>query len=445
MDTFGQLLRKIEDKSAKICVMGLGYVGLPLVMEFCEAGFFVYGFDVNDRKVKLLSSGESDVDDIPSERVKKQIDIGRFAPTTDPSVIDSCDVVLICVPTPLSATKEPDMSYIKSAVETLMSHSHKGMLVILESTTYPGTTREFIAQPFEKAGFVVGEDVFVAFSPERVDPGNKKWHTGNTPKVVGGVTQRCTQIASALYLTFLPKVIPVSSSESAEMVKLLENTFRSVNIALVNEIAMICEKLGLDVWEIIRAAATKPFGFMPFYPGPGVGGHCIPIDPHYLSWKMRSMNFYAHFIELAGEINYGMPARVVEGVIKHLNRKKKALNGADILVLGVAYKKDISDLRESPALKIIRLLLTYGANIIYNDPHIESISIEGKTLNSAELSEELLRSVDLVLLTTDHSSYDYEWIAKNAELIYDTRNAFDGIGDSEGKIARLGVGDFGFQ
>ena len=436
---FSALLKKIESKQARIGIIGLGYVGLPLAMEFCRAGFFVDGFDVSEQKVNTLLSGRSDVDDVSDEEVRKNVDKGTFLPTTDDSVLASDDIIIICVPTPLSRFKDPDVSYIQDAVERILKNLHPGTLIVLESTTYPGTTRELIAQPVEDAGYRVGEDVFVAFSPERVDPGNKKYHTGNTPKVVGGITPECTNLASALYLTFLPKVVPVSSPETAEMVKLLENTFRSVNIALVNEMAMICERLGVDVWEVIDAASTKPFGFMPFYPGPGVGGHCIPIDPHYLSWRMREMNFYAHFIELAGEINYNMPSVVVNEIVRHLNDHGRILNGATVLVLGVAYKPNISDVRESPALEVIKLLVDWGADVIYNDPYVPQVKFGEDLLESAELSEQLLHEADIVVITTNHDDYDYEWIYQHANLIYDSRNAYGDFSDPEGKIARLGA------
>ena len=438
-NNFGELLKKIDSKSARIGIIGLGYVGLPLAMELCRAGFFVDGYDVSEEKVSLLSSGESDVDDVPSEEVRKNIDRGTFLPSTDSKILADDDIIIVCVPTPLSHFKEPDMSFIESAVEKIVENAHSGMMVLLESTTYPGTTAELVAPKIANTGLTIGEDVFIAFSPERVDPGNPKYHTGNTPKVVGGITDKCTQLASALYLTFLDKVVPVSSSSAAEMVKLLENTFRSVNIALVNEMAMICEKLGLDIWEIIGAASTKPFGFMPFYPGPGVGGHCIPIDPHYLEWKLKSLNFYAHFIELAGEVNYRMPSYVIEGIVKHLNRFGKHLNGSSVLVLGVAYKPNISDVRESPAIEVMKLLVDWGADVIYNDPYIPVLRWgDDDKIQSAELSEELLHSVDIVVLTTNHKDYNYQWIYENSSLIYDTRNAFSGIDDKDGKIARLG-------
>jgi len=438
-NNFSELLKNIDSKSARIGIIGLGYVGLPLAMELCNAGFFVDGYDVSEKKVGILSLGNSDVDDVPADDVRKNIDKGTFLPSTDSKILADDDVVIVCVPTPLSHFKEPDMSFIESAVERIAENAHGGMLVLLESTTYPGTTAELVAPKIADTGLKIGEDVFIAFSPERVDPGNPQYHTGNTPKVVGGITSKCTQLASALYLTFLDKVIPVSSAAAAEMVKLLENTFRSVNIALVNEMAMICERLGLNIWEIIGAASTKPFGFMPFYPGPGVGGHCIPIDPHYLEWKLKSLNFYAHFIELAGEVNYRMPSYVIEGIVKHLNDNGKHLKGSSALVLGVAYKPNISDVRESPALEVMRLLVDWGADVIYNDPYIPVLLWNDDEIQSAELSDELLHLVDVVILTTNHKDYDYQWIYENSSLIYDTRNAFAGIDDKNGKIARLGA------
>lgn len=437
-----ELNKKIESRDARVCVIGLGYVGLPLAIESCKTGFFVDGYDISKNKVQTLSKGLSDIDDIPSELVRKYIDNGRFFPTTDPDIIKRGDIVIICVPTPLSKFKEPDISYIEDATEKIAKNLHKGMLIILESTTYPGTTEEILKPRFEKEGYKIGEDIFLAFSPERVDPGNPKYHTGNTPKVVGGVSERCSKLAYAFYSTFLEleRVILVSSPTAAETVKLLENTFRSVNIALVNEFAMICEQLGLDIWEIIEAASTKPFGFMPFYPGPGVGGHCIPIDPHYLSWKLRAYNFYAHFIELAGEVNYRMPEYVVDRIIRHINNHGKILKGLNVLILGVSYKKNISDVRESPALDVMKLLEKGGAIVQYNDPFVPKIKWENGEKKSTELTENLLRSIDLVVLTTEHDKYDYSWIAKHANLIFDTRNAFANIPDPDRRIARLGVG-----
>jgi len=439
MDSFSVLEDKVVDKSAICGVIGLGYVGLPLAMVLCDAGFVIKGYDVSKAKVELLNSGCSDVDDVPSEKIKEHLQAGRFSATTDSSVLKDVDIAIICVPTPLSKFKNPDMSYVNDAVKKIIANIHPEMLVILESTTYPGTTEDLIAQPIEQKGYTIGKDIFVAFSPERVDPGNIKWHTGNTPKVVGGMTEKCTRIAVDFYSSFLEQVVPVSSTAAAEMVKLLENTFRSVNIALVNEMAKICDKLGLDVWEITRAAATKPFGFMQFNPGPGVGGHCIPIDPHYLSWKLKSLNFYAHFIELAGEVNYNMPNYVLEGIMRHMNNHGRVLNDADVLFLGVAYKKDISDVRESPVLDLIKLVLDYGANVIYNDPYVPKLRMGNDYIQSVELSEELLENMDLVVITTDHSMYDYKWLAEHSRLIFDTRNAMHDILDYDDKIARLGV------
>ncbi len=439
MDSFSVLDDKIVDKSAICGIIGLGYVGLPLSMVLCDAGFVIKGYDVSKAKVELLNSGCSDVDDVPTEKIKEHLQAGRFSATTDSSILKDVDIAIICVPTPLSRFKDPDMSYVNYAVKKILVNIHSEMLVILESTTYPGTTEELIAQPIEQKGYIIGKDIFVAFSPERVDPGNIKWHTGNTPKVVGGMTEKCTRIAVDFYTTFLEQVVPVSSTAAAEMVKLLENTFRSVNIALVNEMAMICDKLGLDIWEITKAAATKPFGFMQFNPGPGVGGHCIPIDPHYLSWKLKSLNFYAHFIELAGEVNYNMPNYVLEGIMRHMNNHGRVLKNADVLFLGVAYKKDISDVRESPVLDLIKLVLDYGASVIYNDPYVPKLRMGKDYIQSVELSEELLENMDLVVITTDHSMYDYKWLAEHSRLIFDTRNAMHDILDYDDKIARLGV------
>ncbi len=439
MDSFSVLDDKIVNKSAICGIIGLGYVGLPLAMVLCDSGFVIKGYDVNKAKVELLNSGCSDVDDIPAEKVKEHLQSGRFSATTDSSVLRDVDIAIICVPTPLSRFKNPDMSYVNDAVRKIIANIHSEMLIILESTTYPGTTEELIAQPIEQKGYTIGKDIFVAFSPERVDPGNIKWHTGNTPKVVGGMTEKCTRIAVDFYSSFLEQVVPVSSTAAAEMVKLLENTFRSVNIALVNEMAKICDKLGLDVWEITKAAATKPFGFMQFNPGPGVGGHCIPIDPHYLSWKLKSLNFYAHFIELAGEVNYNMPNYVLEGIMRHMNNHGRVLKDADVLFLGIAYKKDISDVRESPVLDLIKLVLDYGANVIYNDPYVPKLRMGNDYIQSVELGEELLENMDLVVITTDHSMYDYKWLAEHSRLIFDTRNAMHDILDYDDKIARLGV------
>jgi len=355
-----QLLAKIADRSATSGVLGLGYVGLPLAMEFCEAGFRVIGFDTSATVVGRLARGESHVQDVPAAQVARHVTGGRLLPTTDEATLAQCDAVSIAVPTPLAKTRDPDMSYVIAAAEAVARHAHPGMLIVLESTTYPGTTRDVMQPPLEAKGLTIGTDVFLAFSPERVDPGNPTWHTKNTPKVLGGITPACTEVATALYSTCIDRLVPVSSPEAAELTKLLENTFRSVNIGLVNEMAIICDRLGVDVWEVIEAAATKPFGFMKFSPGPGIGGHCIPLDPHYLAWKMRTLNYKTRFIDLASEINSAMPDVVVEKVARALNDERKSVRGSRVLVLGVAYKRNVDDMRESPALDVIRLIQERG-------------------------------------------------------------------------------------
>ncbi len=443
MDTHNadKLLSKIEDGSAHVCVIGMGYVGLPLAVEACNAGLHVDGYDVSQRKIDILNAGDSDVDDIPPETVADLVGKGILENTTDPSVISKADIILICVPTPLNKTKDPDVSFILDATQKIRKFIKKGTVVVLESTTYPGTTEELILPIIEETGMKIGEDFFLAFSPERVDPGNPTYQTHNTPKVVGGITPTCTKIASAFYEKIIDSVVVVSSTKAAEMVKLLENTFRSVNIGLVNELALMCDRLGVDVWEIIAAASTKPFGFMPFYPGPGLGGHCIPIDPHYLSWKLKSLNYYAHFIELAGEINSHMPTYVVEQVADLLNRFGKPIKDSKIVLLGMAYKNDISDVRESPSLDLLELLESRGADIVYNDPLVGSIMWKGERLDSVELSDELLESADLVLISTNHKSYDWERIASKSKLIFDTRNALAKFKDD--KVYHLGSGKLG--
>ena len=433
-----ELTRKITEKKVKAGVIGLGYVGLPLSIELIEAGFDVTGFDISAAKVKLLNSGRSDIDDISDADVKKAVKSGRFTATIDWKKIKQLDTISICVPTPLSKTKDPDVSYILSALNSIKPHLKKGSLVVLESTTYPGTTEDLILPLLTETGMKVGRDFFLAFSPERVDPGNPVYTTRNTPRVVGGITPQCSKIAKLFYEQTLPLVHMVSSTRSAEMVKLLENTFRSVNIGLVNEVAVMCDRLGLDVWEIIDAAATKPFGFMPFYPGPGLGGHCIPIDPHYLSWKLKSLNYYARFIELAGDINSHMPEYVVERVTALLNKRfAKALNKSSILVLGVAYKRDIKDMRESPALDVINLLEARGVRTHYNDPFVPQFDWNSNKHKSTKLTKQLLKKVDLVVIVTDHSEYDYDWIVENAKAVFDTRNATKGVKKNRNKIELL--------
>jgi len=431
------LEQKIKDKSVLVGVIGLGYVGLPLAMELGKEDFKVIGIDISKEKVDLVNSGRSDIDDVKDEDLQPLVKSGKIEATTDFAVLRKADCVAICVPTPLSKTKDPDVSYILAAVEQVQKYLHPGQLVILESTTYPGTTEELILPKLEKTGLKVGKDFFLAFSPERVDPGNISYTTKNTPRVVGGITPQCTQIAKFFYEQTIIRAVPLSSTKSAEMVKLLENTFRSVNIGLVNEVALMCDRLKIDVWEIIEAANTKPFGFMPFYPGPGLGGHCIPIDPHYLSWKLKSLNYYARFIELAGDINSHMPEYVVERVNRALNEREKSLKGSKILVLGVAYKRDIKDVRESPALDVVKLLENGGAKVSYNDPHVPSIRMDKSVMKSIGLTQDLLKSADCVVILTDHTAYDYDWIVNNSQLIMDTRNATKNVKQNQKRIVKL--------
>ncbi|MEP0829535.1 MAG: nucleotide sugar dehydrogenase [bacterium] len=431
------LLKKIENHSAKIGIIGLGYVGLPLAIEFGEAGFHVTGYDISERKVNLINAGKSDIDDVPDSKVAHLVKGGKLTATADPKLLRHVDTISICVPTPLSKTKDPDVSYILDAVKWVKEALHKDMLIILESTTYPGTTEDLILPILHETGLKVGKDFFLAFSPERVDPGNPKFNTKNTPRVVGGTTPACTKLAKALYEKTVNAVYPVSSTKAAEMVKLLENTFRSVNIGLVNEMALMCDRLKLNVWEIIGAASTKPFGFMPFYPGPGLGGHCIPIDPHYLSWKLKSLNYYARFIELAGDINSHMPEYVIDRIRRIMNERGKAIKGANMLVLGAAYKKDIKDLRESPALDVIRLLQEEGAKVQYNDPYAPVIKWDGTDLRSVKLTPALLKKADMVVIVTDHTDYNYQWIVDHSKLIFDTRNATKNVRTGRQKIHLL--------
>ncbi len=437
---YKELEQKINSGKAIVGVLGLGYVGLPLAVEFGKAGFKVLGFEISIPKVELINAGKSDIDDVPDISVKRLIDSGNLSATTDMDGLGKVDCLAVCVPTPLNKTKDPDVSFILSAFGEIKKQLHKGEVIILESTTYPGTTEELILPILEETGLKVGDDFFLAFSPERVDPGNQKYQTKNTPKVVGGVTANCTEIAALFYDKMVDQVVPVNSTQAAEMVKLLENTFRSVNIGLVNEVAMMCDKLGIDVWEVIEAASTKPFGFMPFYPGPGLGGHCIPIDPHYLSWKLKALNYYARFIELAGDINSNMPYYVTAKITEFLSEHKKPLNGTKILLLGIAYKADISDVRESPALGLMEILEEKKADIIFNDPHVEEIKWKNGRRSSTELTEEVLQDMDCVVITTNHSTYDYKWIIQHSALIFDTRNATQKIeGVKKDHVARLGA------
>ncbi|MCC6244141.1 MAG: nucleotide sugar dehydrogenase [Gemmatimonadaceae bacterium] len=432
-----RLLAKIEDRSAVIGVVGLGYVGLPLAMEFAKAGFRVIGYDVSQRVVDLLMSGVSHIQDVPSAEVQSTVSAGSFVATTIESRLHDCDAISIAVPTPLSKTRDPDMEYVLSAADAIARNAHPGLCVVLESTTYPGTTRELLQPRLEAQGLVVGTDVFVAFSPERVDPGNPTYHTKNTPKVVGGITPACVEVASALYQSCIDTVVPVTSPEAAELVKLLENTFRAVNIGLVNEIAIVCDKLGVNVWEVINAAATKPFGFMKFTPGPGIGGHCIPLDPHYLAWKMRTLNYKTRFIDLASEINSHMPEWVVQKVADALNDMRKAVRGNRVLILGVAYKRDINDVRESPALDVMRLLEERGAHVEFHDPFVPEFREEGHTRVGVELTDEMLRWADAVVIVTDHQSVDYQRVVEQATLVVDTRNVTAKTSGGSAKIVGL--------
>jgi UDP-N-acetyl-D-glucosamine dehydrogenase len=418
-----ELIRKAEDRSAVFGVVGLGYVGLPLVVEIANAGYRVIGLDVNRRVVEGINAGRSHIQDVPTARLGPLVSGGRILATTEAARLADADVISICVPTPLSKTRDPDVSFVLAAAEAIRGIVRKGQVVILESTTYPGTTRELLMPRLEHNGLVVGRDVFLAFSPERVDPGNPTWQTRNTPKVVGGVTAACNRVVLALYGPVFERLIPVSSPEAAELVKLLENTFRSVNIGLVNEMAIVCDKLGVNVWEVIDAAATKPFGFMKFTPGPGLGGHCIPIDPHYLAWKMRSLNYKTRFIEVAGEVNSEMPLFWVRKVAERLNDQARAVRGSRVLVVGVAYKKDIDDLRESPALDVIRLLHQQGAQVSYHDPFIPALDEDGEHLESVPLTPEAVSASDCVVIVTDHSTLDFAMIRQHAKAVVDTRNA----------------------
>lgn len=417
------LREKLKSKEARLGVIGLGYVGLPLSIEFVRAGFRVTGIDTDGKKVETLRAGESYIQDVPSEAIRDAIRRGVFTATTDFSVLKDLDTVDICVPTPLRKTKDPDISFVSSAVVEIEKYLHPDMLVILDSTTYPGTTDEVILSRLQRTGLKVGEDFYLAFSPERVDPGNPKWNTKNIPKVVGGVTPACTEHAVLLYQQTLGPVVPVSSTKVAEMVKLLENTFRSVNIGLVNEMTLMSDRMGIDVWEVIDAAATKPFGFMPFYPGPGLGGHCIPIDPFYLSWKAKETGFEARFIELAGQINSSMPYHVVGKIVDCLNDQKKSVRGSRILILGVAYKENIDDVRESPAIDVMKLLEGKGATLSYSDPHVGHLDEAGFDMRSLALSPDVLRGFDCIVITAAHAAFDYDAIVAAQVPVVDTRNA----------------------
>jgi UDP-N-acetyl-D-glucosamine dehydrogenase len=426
-----RVLGLIKEKKARIGIIGLGYVGLPIVLRFTDVGFRVTGFDVDGTKVRMLNSGRSYIKHIPSESIAR-ISNGKtrlFSATTDMSMLSEMDAIIICVPTPLTDKREPDLSYVEDTGKEIARHMRHGQLISLESTTYPGTTEELMLPLFEKEGFKAGEDFFLVFSPEREDPGRIDFNIKTTPKIVGGITRECTGLGAELYLNIVDRVVKVSSTKVAEMSKLLENIYRAVNIALVNELKMLSQRMGVDIWEVINASKTKPFGFQAFYPGPGLGGHCIPIDPFYLTWKAREYDFSTRFIELAGEINTSMPYFVVTRVMEALNERKKSLKGAKVLVLGVAYKKDVDDLRESPSLELIRILREKGAVVQYNDPFIPVAVSHRKSfkMSSVRLTEKALKASDCVLIATDHSGYDYKWIVRNSRLVIDTRNATAGI------------------
>ncbi|MBX4265954.1 nucleotide sugar dehydrogenase [Clostridium estertheticum] len=432
-----ELLLKLKNKTARLGVVGLGYVGLPLAVEKARVGYEVIGFDVQDKKVQMVNEGRNYIGDIVDEDLKMLVKTGKLKATTDFSFVKDVDTVCIAVPTPLDLYKQPDLSYVVESTKSVAKYLHRGMLVVLESTTYPGTTEEVLKPILEESGLKCGVDFFLAFSPERIDPGNKQFNTKNTPKVVGGCTKDCTEVAGMLYRSVLEgDILEVSSPAVAEMEKILENTFRNVNIALANEMAILCKRMNIDIWEVIDAAKTKPYGFMPFYPGPGLGGHCIPLDPFYLEWKAKEFDYHTKLIEASGIINDYMPEFVLENVMKLLNGQKKALNGAKVLLMGAAYKKDIDDMRESPTLKVIEQLEKNGADIIINDPFIPAFTHNGKEYVTVNWEDEI-KSADIVIITTDHSSYDYERIVAEATLLYDTRNATKHVVNNREKINKL--------
>jgi UDP-N-acetyl-D-glucosamine dehydrogenase len=437
MNRLEELGRRIEAGEARIGIIGLGYVGLPLAIEFARAGFDVTGFDLDASKVAAIEAGSSYIEDVPTEHVALARANGKLTATMDFSALAPCDVINVCVPTPLTKTKDPDVSHIASALEEIRKRIHAGQLVILGSTTYPGTTQELFVPMLESSGLSVGVDFAVAFAPERIDPANQQFAVRDVPKVVGGATPLCTELAAKFYQHIFDEVVRVSSTQSAEMVKLLENTFRAINIGLANEIALMCDRLGLDVWEVIDAAATKPYGFMKFQPGPGLGGHCIPVDPTYLSWKMKSLNFPARFIDLATEINTGMPEYVANKVGDLLNEDRIAVNGARVLILGVAYKSNVSDMRESPAFDVMRQLAEKGAEIDYSDPHVPEIQFDGRQLKHVDLTDDVLTGADVVVIITAHDNVDYEHVVATAGRIYDTRNATRDVTVSREKVRRL--------
>jgi UDP-N-acetyl-D-glucosamine dehydrogenase len=437
---------KIERREARICVVGLGYVGLPLAVEFARLGFRVDGLDVDQERVSAVRRGQSYIRDVSSADVAKVVEEGYLDATTDANVLAEAEVIFICVPTPFTKAKTPDLSYVVAASEDIARHLKRGQLIVLQSTTYPGTTEEDVLPILEASGLKAGRDFHLAFSPERINPGDRKYTVANTPKVVGGVSPRCAELAGLVLGQLMPEVYVVSSPRAAEMTKLLENIFRSVNIALINELAKLSERMNIDIWEVIEAASTKPFGFLPFYPGPGVGGHCVPVDPYYLFWKSREYDFYPRFIELAAELNQGMPYHVLSKTSEALNSKGQTLRQAKVLVLGVSFKPDVDDPRNSPAERVIELLLSSGAQVSYNDPHIPSFTVgkdvfyrDERTLASVPVTEELLENQDCVVIVSAHSSYDYDWIVAHAPLVVDTMNATKGVQANREKIFRVGA------
>jgi len=437
MSRLEELKGRIDSREARIGVIGLGYVGLPLAVEFAKAGFTVVGFDVDGEKIRALGAGESYIEDVPAKDIQELVSAGRLSATTDFAKLPTTDVVNICVPTPLTRTKDPDVSHMAKAIEDIARRLRSGQLVVLGSTTYPGTTSELLIPMLEGSGLQIGSDFSVAFAPERIDPGNTAFTVKNVPKVVGGETPLCTELACKVYGTIFDEVVPVSSTATAEMVKLLENTFRAINIGLANEVALMCDRLGLDVWEVIDAAATKPYGFMRFVPGPGLGGHCIPVDPSYLSWKMKSLNFSARFIELAIDVNTSMPGHVARRVADLLNEDRLAVNGARVLILGVAYKPDVGDVRESPALDVIEALEAKGAEISYHDPHVSEVMIGDQTYKNVELNDEVLAGCDIAVIVTDHSAIDWDRVVANAPRVFDTRNATKNVREGRERIRKL--------
>ncbi|WP_094548298.1 nucleotide sugar dehydrogenase [Petroclostridium xylanilyticum] len=432
-----ELLKRIKDKNVSVAVIGMGYVGLPLMLRMAESGFKVTGIDLDINKVNAINSGNSYIEYITHEQIKYLVDSCRLSAQSNDDSLEKFDVLIICVPTPIDINKEPDLKYINSAVEMVAGHLRNGQIIILESTTFPGTTGEIVLPVLSRTGMRVGKDFFLGFSPERVDPGNKRYGIKNTPKIVSGVTEDCTDLIYTFYSQFIDNVYRVSCTKTAEMVKILENTFRSVNIALVNQLSLLCHKMEIDIWEVIEAASTKPFGFMPFYPGPGVGGHCIPVDPLYLSWKAKEYDFLLSLVEIADNINSNMPYVVIDRIEDILNNVNKPLSYSKIMLLGVSYKQDIGDTRESPALKIIKLLQQKNCQVIYHDPYIGEVDIDNHKYFSQQLSGQLLSSCDCTVLLTPHSNYDYEWIVKNSNIFFDTRNATNQLKKYKSKIIKL--------